>query len=285
MAAQALVRLSYAEPMKTMFTNAIGTVGVLDALRNYEGKVVAVFITSDKAYDNVEQLEGYNEENTIGGKDPYSASKGMAELAIKGYFESFLKSKNQEIRIGIARAGNVIGGGDWALDRIVPDSMKAWAENEVVEIRSPNSTRPWQHVLEPLSGYLTLAENLTQSSENNGQPYNFGPPDNQDFSVKELIDEMTKYWSSVKWKDVSNSKDNPHEAGLLKLNCEKALSQLNWEPTMNFEQTVKMTTAWYKEFYSANESNMYEYTLGQIEEYELLAKKLLRVWSNGNENE
>ncbi|MDB3990746.1 CDP-glucose 4,6-dehydratase [Gammaproteobacteria bacterium] len=278
MAAQALVRPSYSDPIKTMITNAIGTISILDALASYKESIIAVLITSDKAYDNVEQQGGYKEEDIIGGKDPYSASKGMAELAIKGYFHSFIKAKHEKLRIGIARAGNVIGGGDWAKDRVVPDSIKAWADDLTVDIRSPNATRPWQHVLEPLSGYLTLALNLSISDDNNGQAYNFGPPDNQDFSVKDLIEEMKKNWSNVQWNDVS-SDDNPHEAGLLKLNCEKALSQLEWKPTMNFEQTIKMTTDWYKEFYTGDRSNMYQFTLNQIDEYQKIAEKLEINWS------
>jgi len=272
MAAQALVRPSYADPIQTMITNAIGTVSILDALREYQEKMVVILITSDKAYDNVEQREGYKEDDTIGGKDPYSASKGMAELAIKGYFYSFLKEKHEKLRIGIARAGNVIGGGDWAKDRVVPDSIKAWADNLIVDIRSPESTRPWQHVLEPISGYLTLALDLSISEKNNGEAYNFGPPDIQDYSVRDLIEEMKKNWSNVQWNDVSNSKDNPHEAGLLKLNCEKSFTQLNWKPTMNFKQTIQMTIDWYKQFYENDSADMYELTLKQIEEYNEIAK-------------
>ena len=205
LAAQALVRKSYENPLETIAINAIGTASILDAIRFLDKEVVAVIITSDKVYDNVEWAWGYREVDKIGGKDPYSASKGMAELAIRSYIECFFKRPDSNVKIGIARAGNVIGGGDWALDRIVPDCMRAWSKNELVEIRSPKSTRPWQHVLEPLSGYLTLALNLDESSNNHGEAYNFGPPANQNFPVDELIIEMSKYWEKIKWNDVSNN--------------------------------------------------------------------------------
>jgi len=178
LAAQALVRPSYQNPVRTMMTNAIGTANVLDALKYLDKKVVATMITSDKAYDNVEWAWGYRETDKLGGKDPYSASKGMAELAIRSYVDSFFNSSDSNVRVGIARAGNVIGGGDWAVDRIVPDCMIAWAAGQTVDIRSPQATRPWQHVLEPLSGYIALAVNLYQDNINHGEAYNFGPSTN-----------------------------------------------------------------------------------------------------------
>jgi len=214
LAAQALVRRSYENPLETMTTNAIGSANVLESLREINKKVSVVMITSDKAYDNVEWAWGYRETDRLGGKDPYSASKGMAELAIRSYVESFFKSSGCNIRIGIARAGNVIGGGDWALDRIVPDCMRAWANGDIVDIRSPLATRPWQHVLEPLSGYLCLARDLYLYDKHNGEAYNFGPPADQNYSVSELIDEMSKSWKQIKWNDVSN-KDNVYESDLL----------------------------------------------------------------------
>jgi CDP-glucose 4,6-dehydratase len=245
LAAQALVRPSYQKPLDTLLTNAIGSANVLDALRVLEKPVVAVMITSDKAYDNVEWVWGYRETDRLGGKDPYSASKGMAELAIYSYVESFFNNKDSNVRVGITRAGNVIGGGDWAKDRIVPDCMNAWSKNEIVDIRSPDATRPWQHVLEPLSGYLALGAELSKNSLLHGEAYNFGPPAHQNHSVRELIDEMTKYWEQVRWNDTSRSQQHVHEAGLLKLNCDKALYDLNWQPTLQFEDTVRMTVEWY----------------------------------------
>ena len=246
LAAQALVRPSYKNPLETITTNAIGSATVLDALRLLNSKVVVIMITSDKAYDNVEWVWGYRESDRLGGKDPYSASKGMAELAIRSYVTSFFNTPDSNVRVGIARAGNVIGGGDWALDRIVPDCMNAWSTGKTVDIRSPHSTRPWQHVLEPLSGYLVLAANLANDVTNHGEAYNFGPSADQNYPVSKLIDEMSKYWDQVKWNDISGSKNHVHEAGLLKLNCDKALFDLDWHSTLEFNETVKMTVEWYR---------------------------------------
>ena len=278
LAAQALVRPSYENPLETMATNAMGSANVLDALRALEKPVVAVMITSDKAYDNVEQVWGYREIDRLGGKDPYSASKGMAELAIRTYVESYFNAADSNVRVGIARAGNVIGGGDWAVDRIVPDCMNAWSNNEEVEIRKPYATRPWQHVLEPLSGYLLLGAELSTNRKLHGEVYNFGPPAQQNHSVLELINEMSKLWDSVRWKDISNSQQHLHEAGLLKLNCDKALFDLKWLPTLDFEETVKMTVEWYKKYYQNSKKSMCNFSISQIEEYEQLARNRKLAW-------
>ncbi len=279
LAAQALVRPSYESPLDTITTNAIGTANVLDALRCVNKHVVAIMVTSDKAYDNEEWVWGYRETDRLGGKDPYSASKGMAELVIRSYVESFFNSKDSNVSVGVVRAGNVIGGGDWAIDRIVPDCMQAWALNKTVEIRSPQATRPWQHVLEPLSGYLVLAEALSRDNKFHGEAYNFGPSSNQNYPVSELIDEMARYWDNVRWNDISDSKSHVHEAGLLKLNCDKALFDLKWGPTMEFSDTVKMTVEWYKHFYQNSNQSMHNFTLSQIDEYTKLAKIKNIDWS------
>jgi len=283
MAAQALVRKSYENPLDTLTTNSIGTANVLDALRYLEKKVVAIMITSDKAYDNVEWSWGYREIDKLGGVDPYSASKGMAEIAIRSYVESIFNKPDIDVRVGITRAGNVIGGGDWAKDRIVPDCMNAWSHSTVVDIRNPNATRPWQHVLEPLSGYLSLAQELYAREDKNGEPYNFGPPANQNYTVGELIDEMSSYWENVRWNDISKDFVHLHEAGLLKLNCDKALSDLKWLPTLQFEETVRMTVEWYKEFYERNSETMYDYSLSQIIEYTQLAHSRKLDWAKNHE--
>jgi CDP-glucose 4,6-dehydratase len=279
LAAQALVRPSYESPLDTISTNALGSASVLDALRVLTKPVVAVMITSDKAYDNVEWVWGYRETDRLGGKDPYSASKGMAELAIRTYIESFFNQPDSNVRVGIARAGNVIGGGDWAVDRIVPDCMQAWSRNETVDIRSPEATRPWQHVLEPLSGYISLALQLSQSNDMHGEAFNFGPPSRQNHSVRELINEMEKYWDHVRWNDTSKNIKHLHEAGLLKLNCDKALYDLNWMPTLRFEQTVEMTVEWYKEFYENEQNSMLNFTMSQIEQYTQFARDLKMTWA------
>jgi len=280
LAAQALVRPSYESPLETISTNAIGTANLLDALRVLEKPVVAVMITSDKAYDNLEWVWGYRETDRLGGKDPYSASKGMAELVIRTYVESFFNHENSNVRVGIARAGNVIGGGDWAVDRIVPDCMQAWSLSQTVDIRSPHATRPWQHVLEPLSGYLSLGSALAKNNKFHGEAYNFGPSSNQNYPVSELIDEMAKYWKQVRWNNVSKSEEHVHEAGLLKLNCDKALFDLNWQPTLQFEETVRMTIEWYKAYYQKGADNsMSKLTITQIEEYTKFAKSRGVLWA------
>ena len=279
LAAQALVRLSYENPIDTITSNAIGSANVLDALRFSQKPVVAIMITSDKAYDNVEWVWGYRETDKLGGKDPYSASKGMAELAIRSYVASFFNNDDSDVRVGSARAGNGIGGGDWALDRIVPDCMKAWSRGEVVDIRSPLATRPWQHVLEPLSGYLALGNKLSVDRKYHSEAYNFGPSADQNFPVSELINEMSKYWDKVKWRDTSHLKSKMHEAGLLKLNCDKAYIDLDWKSTLNFEETLKMTVMWYQRYYENHNSAMYDYSVSQIQEYSQRAKQCNIEWA------
>jgi len=279
LAAQALVRPSYENPLETMTINAIGSANVLDSLRSLDKKVVVVMITSDKAYDNVEWVWGYRETDRLGGKDPYSASKGMAELAIHSYIKSFFYGPDSNVRVGIARAGNVIGGGDWAVDRVVPDCMKAWSSDMTVDIRSPQATRPWQHVLEPLSGYLCLASSLYKSNKYHGEAYNFGPSADENYPVSKLINEMSKYWNKIKWEDVSFGAKHVHEAGLLKLNCDKALSQLNWHSTLTFEETVRLTVEWYKKYYQNPNQSMHKLTIEQIEFYTKSAKLNNIAWS------
>ena len=281
LAAQALVRPSYESPIETFSVNALGPVSVLEALRSAKVKklVSVVIITSDKAYDNVEWKWGYRETDSLGGKDPYSASKGMAELAIRSYVNSFLDKSLEYVRVGITRAGNVIGGGDWAVDRIVPDCIKAWSNNEIVSIRNPEATRPWQHVLEPLSGYLLLGSELTNHMSLHGEAYNFGPDAKQNFSVKHLIEEMAGYWEKVRWEDVSKNKEILHEAGLLKLNCDKALFDLNWQPTLGFEDTIRLTVEWYKQFYQDTNDSMYDFTVKQINQYQTLGKQHGVKWA------
>jgi len=282
LAAQSLVLQSYEKPLETMETNALGSANILNALTLLRKKIVAIMITSDKVYDNVEWVWGYKETDRLGGKDPYSASKGMAELAIRSYMKSFFNKPNSNVRIGVARAGNVIGGGDWAVNRIVPDCMKAWSKNKIVDIRNPNSTRPWQHVLEPLSGYLLLASNLVEDKKHNGQAYNFGPSIEQNYPVHELINEMSKYWDKVKWSDISGEENILQEAGLLKLNCDKALSDLKWKSTLEFEETIKMTVDWYKYYYQNKNRSMYNFTISQIIKYLEIAKSRNIAWANND---
>lgn len=265
LAAQALVRPSYEFPVDTWQVNVMGTIHVLEALRHLNKPCTSIMITSDKCYDNVEWVWGYRETDALGGPDPYSASKGAAELAIRSYIKSYFHD-NSKVRIASARAGNVIGGGDWADDRIVPDCMRAWSAGGSVDIRNPVSTRPWQHVLEPLRGYLMQAAELSMNENLHGEAFNFGPLTEQNYSVISLVQQMSKHWDSVKWNDVSASRDGPYESNLLKLNCDKALVYLKWRPLLNFEETVRYTVEWYKSYYEYPE-NIVDQTNRQIDEF------------------
>lgn len=279
LAAEALVRRSYERPLDTLSTNAMGTANVLDALRWLDKPVVAVMITSDKVYNNEEWVWGYRETDLLGGKDPYSASKAMAELVIRSYIKSSFNLSDSNVRIGICRAGNVIGGGDWAPDRIVPDCVKAWSKGKSFDIRNPSSTRPWQHVLEPLGGYLVLGAKLSKNKNPHGEAYNFGPPGHKNFSVSELVQEMGEYWDIAPWKDISEGQGHLQEAGLLKLNCDKALCDLNWQATLQFKETVRLTAEWYKTFYQNDNGSMTNFTVAQIEEYTRFAKIRNMMWA------
>lgn len=280
LAAQAIVSVSFADPVETITTNAIGTMNVLESLRQLDRPCVAVIITSDKCYDNVEWLWGYRETDALGGKDVYSGSKGAAELIIKSYLHSFFVGQNNSVRLGVCRAGNVIGGGDWAKDRIVVDCMRAWSQGDVVEIRSPRATRPWQHVLEPLSGYLSLGMALAESDALHGESFNFGPRAEQNRTVVELLDDLRRFWGLKKAEDSYRVTDNIpfHEAGLLKLNCDKALFHLKWESNLNYDEMIRMVSEWYYSYYQG-ERDMYAFTLEQLAEYEHLAMERGRIWA------
>ena len=271
LAAQPIVLESYTNPLNTFNTNVMGTGSVLDALRRTNHKCTAIMITSDKCYDNVEWTYGYRETDRLGGKDPYSGSKGAAELVIRSYVESFFKKSESNVRVGIGRAGNVIGGGDWAPHRIIPDCVRAWSEGTKPEIRSPFATRPWQHVLEPLSGYISLAIALSKNNNLNGEAFNFGPPAHQNHTVKELVNEIITHWKGLEWLDKSDENTAAPEAGLLKLNCDKALHSLEWQATLNFKETAKWTGDWYRIFYEKGSVAANELTNKQIQDYMAIA--------------
>ncbi len=192
--------------------------------------------------------------------------RGGAELVIRSHIKSFFP-QNGPVRIAVARAGNVIGGGDWAYNRIVPDCVRSWSNNEALQLRNPQATRPWQHVLEPLRGYLTLAIALSQKEDLHGEPFNFGPPSHQNHTVLELVRMMSLYWDKVSWEDSPENDTQVYESGLLKLNCDKALHYLGWQPSLSFQETVRMTAEWYRSYYE-NQSEIRELTLAQIKEYE-----------------
>ena len=280
LAAQPIVSTSYAEPIETISSNVMGTANVLEALKVSNHPCTAIIITSDKAYDNIEQVWGYKEDDKMGGKDIYSGSKGAAELIIKSYYHSFFKNDNCNIKLAIGRAGNVIGGGDWAKDRIVVDCMEAWSKGETVEIRAPKATRPWQHVLEPLSGYLNLGQVLFEDSSLHGEGFNFGPRAEQNHTVEELLIDLSKYWHFENVADAYKVTGNIpfHEAGLLKLNCDKALFYLKWQANLEYKDTIRFTSEWYYDFYKT-QKNILEKTLEQIEEYENKAKEKGFKWT------
>ena len=280
LAAQAIVSTSYSGPLDTISSNVMGTTNLLESLRISNHQCTAIIITSDKAYDNVEQIWGYKENDQMGGRDVYSGSKGAAELIIKSYYHSFFKSDKSNVRLAIARAGNVIGGGDWAKDRIVVDAVVAWHQGGKVEIRSPEATRPWQHVLEPLSGYLNLGQRLYCDKKFNGEGFNFGPRAEQNRTVKDLLQDLSKYWNFDNSTDAFTITDNIpfHEAGLLKLNCDKALARLKWQATLDYQSTIKFTSQWYYQFYN-HDKDILAQTIQQISNYEELAKSQKLTWT------
>ena len=278
LAAQPLVRKSYEAPILTFETNSLGTLNLLDCLRDQSSVAAAVLVTSDKCYENVEWLWGYRENDRLGGKDPYSASKACAEIISSAYMQSFFRDGGPNI--ATARAGNVIGGGDWAADRIVPDCVRAWSEEKPVVIRNPNATRPWQHVLEPLSGYLTLGQKLfSGSSVCKNQSFNFGPQAKINQSVGNLITEMVRYWPGAEWESQQGSDSSKSESNLLKLSCDKALQILQWNAVLDFPETVRMTGKWYQTFYSKESASISENTSSQIKEYAEIATRSNLAWT------
>jgi CDP-glucose 4,6-dehydratase len=278
LAAQAIVHASYDDPKTTLDTNFGGTVNVLEAIRHSKSVKAAVLITSDKCYENVEWEFGYRETDHLGGKDPYSASKACAEIAIRAYSCSYFSSPTAA-RIASTRAGNVIGGGDWARDRIIPDCARAWEKKRALVVRNPKATRPWQHVLEPVGGYLWLGSRLLDAPQGvAGEAFNFGPDADVNHAVDQLIAELGKTWKGYGSECLNGSTDVKPEAGLLKLNCDKALRRLQWRATLSFEEGVRMTGEWYQEYYGGN-SLMREFADRQIGSYVALARDRGRAWA------
>lgn len=262
MAAQPLVRLSYTNPVDTYSTNVMGTVNVLEAARKCSNLKAIVSVTTDKCYENKEWVWGYRENEPMGGHDPYSNSKGCAELVSAAYRNSFF-SDEATANLATARAGNVIGGGDWAKDRLIPDILKAFQEDKPVIIRNPLATRPWQHVLEPLSGYLMLAESLYKDTGYD-QAWNFGPRDQDCKPVGYILNKMVQVWGEgVSWEHDKGT--NPHEANLLKLDCSKAKAKLNWEPKWSVDDTLGKIVAWQKAW--LQDTQMKPLCLKEIEDY------------------
>ena len=269
LAAQSLVSFSYKNPTLTWQTNVFGTLNILESLRKINNPCYVVIITSDKCYYNKETHKGYKETDILGGKDPYSGSKASAEILVNSFLTSFFSDKKCKIRIATARAGNVIGGGDWAKDRIIPDCVKYWSKNQKAKLRNPNATRPWQHVLEAVGGYICLAGNLKLNKKLHGESFNFGPSLSKEYSVLKLVKTMKNYWSDVSWKIAPKYKKNFKESELLRLNCNKAKKILKWQSVLTFDQTIKMVTEWYRNFYF-NSKNIEFFTNKQIKNYQSL---------------
>jgi CDP-glucose 4,6-dehydratase len=267
MAAQPLVRYSYIEPVETYSTNVMGTVNLLEAVRSTPSVKAVVNITSDKCYENREWVWGYRENEAMGGYDPYSSSKGCAELVASAYRNSYFhpdKYQQHGVAIASARAGNVIGGGDWAGDRLIPDILRAITEGKPVNIRSPHAIRPWQHVLEPLSGYLLLAQKLYTTGTAYAEGWNFGPNDEDAKPVQWIVEKLTHSWGEgASW--VLDGGDHPHEAHYLKLDCSKAKARLDWQPRWQLAQTLEKIIKWHKAM--QQKENMKAKTLEQITQY------------------
>jgi len=264
LAAQPLVLFSYEEPVLTYKTNVIGTLNVLEAARKVQSVKVFVNVTTDKCYENNETTHAYTENDPMGGYDMYSSSKGCVEILSSSYRRSFLQSENS-FALATARAGNVIGGGDWAKDRLIPDCIRAVADNKDIQIRNPKSTRPWQFVLEPLHGYLTLGQRLLESGKEYAQSYNFGPDYNDTRTVEQIANNVVSIMG--KGKVITGENLSCHEASLLTLNSDKANKYLNWCPTYNVEKAVEETLNWYRHFYN-NDTDMYNFSISQIKNFE-----------------
>jgi len=267
MAAQPLVRESYVTPVETYETNVMGTVHVLDAIRQVPGVRSVVIVTTDKCYENREWEWGYRENEAMGGYDPYSSSKGCAELVTSAYRNSFFNPATYAkhgVAVASGRAGNVIGGGDWAADRLIPDIMRAISRGETVNIRNPHAIRPWQHVLEPLSGYLILAERLYTDGPRFADAWNFGPNDSDAQPVQAIVERLTSQWGDgARWS--LDGGEHPHEATFLKLDCSKARARLGWRPRWDLNHTLDSIVAWYKA--AARNEDVKTVTLAQIDKY------------------
>ena len=267
MAAQPLVRESYVTPVETYETNVMGTVHVLDAIRQVPGVRSVVIVTTDKCYENREWEWGYRENEAMGGYDPYSSSKGCAELVTSAYRNSFFNPATYDkhgVAVASGRAGNVIGGGDWAADRLIPDIMRAISRGETVNIRNPHATRPWQHVLEPLSGYLILAERLYTDGPRFADAWNFGPNDSDAQPVQAIVERLTSQWGDgARW--ILDGGEHPHEATFLKLDCSKARARLGWRPCWDLNHTLDSIVAWYKA--AGRNEDLKAVTLAQIDQY------------------
>jgi CDP-glucose 4,6-dehydratase len=271
LAAQSLVRRSYTEPLNTWATNVMGTANLLEACRACPSVKALVIITTDKCYDNKEWIWGYRENDALGGHDPYSASKAAVELLVSSYRRSFFHAEGAPL-IATARAGNVIGGGDWSEDRLIPDIVKSNLEGTAARIRSPYSTRPWQHVLESLSAYLLLGQRLLENDTSLAEAWNFGPGNEGNCSVLGVLGYLQDSWPELKWNIEENT--GPHEASLLQLDCTKALHRLSWKPVWDLQESISQTAKWYR----AWQENRIPISCKQLQDYVLAARKAGAIW-------
>jgi CDP-glucose 4,6-dehydratase len=284
LAAQSLVRFSYDHPVETYGTNVMGTVNLLEAVRTAPEIRVCVVVTTDKCYENRETGHLFREDDPLGGYDPYSSSKACAELVTGAYRRSFFSGSaagEGTVALSSVRAGNIIGGGDWAEDRLIPDCVRALNQGRDITIRNPKSIRPWQYVLEPVAGYLWLAALMWRDPSSFSEAWNFGPPESDCVTVGELTDMLLRFWGGRSWSAAERGKADPekHEAGSLKLDCSKAMTGLKWQPVYPLIKAVEQTVQWYREYGHDPDGDLYRYTLNQISEYVEDARKAEAVWT------
>ncbi len=282
MAAQSIVTESYERPRETFAANSLGTINLLEAMRTARSVRAAIFVTSDKCYRNKDWLWGYRENDDLGGGDPYSASKAMAEIAVEAYRDAFFPGNRRgehTAAVASARAGNVVGGGDWARNRLLPDIIRALTEGRPIDIRNPEATRPWQFVLSPLSGYMWLGVQLMREGAQFAEPWNFGPVDPSSDSVRQIVEKVIRLWGSGRWRDISTG-HAPHEAHWLTLTWEKAAARLKWHPVYGLPEVLSRTVEWYREWHRQGAAaQMYDFSAEQIRAYTEFAGRRKIRWA------
>lgn len=279
LAAQSITLRSHETPLETFATNSMGTVNLLEALRHFKDNCTAIIVTSDKCYLNLEEARAFKETDKLGGVDPYSASKAAAEMVIYSYARSYFNQAGGNIKVASARAGNIIGGGDWADRRLVPDIFRAWSAGEQLKIRNPQATRPWNFVLESLSGYLRLAAELSVNDQLKGEAFNFGPGPGNQINVEHLVEALSQFWDDSKVGfEVESSPFDGHEHNFLHLDINKASTVLQWQPVLSIEETARFVSDWYR-YYYRQQGDVYEYSVDQLNRYIALAQQAGQAWT------